>query len=144
MSNFVPVIGQQYRVLSALNPFFGIGTVTSVSTKDNTGTIVSEEAGLLYFNSFDLSPVSVGSLETIDESVQAIMTEIAQLQVNGTLPVDGVKNFSELHDYLDANVLLLKHVPRDQDWIDADDEVREEQTRLDNLIMDMVNSELQF
>lgn len=142
MSNVTPVVGQQYRVSPVSNPYFGIGTVTSVSEKDRTGTIVNEEAGLLYFNDFDLIPLSTDDAAVVNDSVEAILAEIAQLEINKVLPEGGVRSFSELHDYLDANVLLLKHVPRDENWIDAEDEVRETQTQLDNLIMDVVNEEL--
>lgn len=141
MSNVIPVEGQQYRISSVKNPFYGIGTVTSVSEKDRTGTLVSEESGLLYFNDFDLAPVRTDD-NLIDDCVEAILAEIAQLEITKVLPEGGVKSFSELHDYLDANVLILKHVPRPSDWIDASDEVREAQATLDNLIMDLVSQEL--
>ena len=142
MSNVIPVVGQHYRVSSVSNPYFGIGKVTSVSEKDRTGTIVNEEVGLLYFNDFTLIPVSTDAEAVVNDSVEAILAEIAQLEINKVLPEGGVKSFSELHDYIDANVLLIKHVPRDENWIDAEDDVREEQTQLDNLIMDVVNTEL--
>lgn len=141
MTNVVPVLGEQYRISFVKNPFYGIGTVTSVSEKDRTGTLVSEESGLLYFNDFDLAPVRTDN-NLIDDCVEAILAEIAQLEITKVLPEGGVNSFSELHDYLDANVLIIKHVPRDANWIDASDEIREAQAVLDNLIMDLVSKEL--
>jgi hypothetical protein len=142
MSNVIPVVGQQYRVSPVSNPYFGIGTVTSVSEKDRTGTIVSEEAGLLYFNDFNLIALSTDDADVANDSVEAILAEIAQLEINKVLPEGGVKTFADLHDYIDANVLVIKHVPRDANWIDAEDDVREAQAELDNLIMDAVDAEL--
>lgn len=142
MTNVIPVLGEQYRISSVRNPFYGIGTVTSVSEKDRTGTLVSEESGLVYFNDFDLAAIHIDHDKLVDDSVEAILAEIAQLEINQVLPEGGVKSFAELHDYIDANVLILKHVPRDENWMDASDEIREAQAVLDNLIMDLVSKEL--
>lgn len=140
MASIQPVIGEQYRF--SPDPYYGIGTVESVSTKDRTGTMVSEECGLIYFNDFELVSVDVDSEQLVDDSVACILAEIKMLVKDKVLPQRGVKSFAELHDYFDANVLILKHVPRDSDWIDASDDVREAQAALDNLVMDRVSKEL--
>lgn len=137
MNSVFPVLGEQYRLNSHANPFYGIGTVASVSKEDRTGTLVSEESGLIHFNDFNLSAIHIEHDQLVKDCIEAILLEIAQLEKTRVLPVGGVKSFSELHDYIDANVLILKHVPREENWVES-----EKQSQLDNLIMDLVSKEM--
>lgn len=135
-----PKTGEVYRIPSFVNPFFGIGTVVSIKD-DGTGVIENEEFGRFHFNSFDLSLVGTSLGDILVEGVQGMIAEIKQLKITQVLP-ENVSSFAELHDYIDANVLLLKHVLRPADWIDAPDAERERQTEIDNLAMEVINKEL--
>lgn len=132
--------GEMYRIPSFVNPSFGIGTIVSIKD-DGTGVIENEEFGRFHFNSFDLSTVGTVLGDIILEGVQGIVAEIKQLKITSVLP-ENLSSFAEMHDYIDANVLVLKHVYRPADWMDASDEVRERQADIDNLVMEVVSKEL--
>jgi hypothetical protein len=135
-----PKIGEVYRIPSFVNPFFGIGTVVSIKD-DGTGVIENEEFGRFHFNSFDLSYVGTDLGDLIVEGVGGMIAEIKQLKITHVLP-EKLSSFAEMHDYIDANVLLLKHVLRSADWMDAPDEERERQAEIDNLVMEVIDKEL--
>lgn len=135
-----PKAGEMYRIPSFVNPFFGIGTVVSVED-DGTGVIENEEFGRFHFNSFDLSPVGTDLGDIMVEAVQGIVAEIKQLKITKVLP-EKLSTFAEMHNYIDANVLLIKHVLRSADWIDAPEAERERQADIDNLVMEVIDREL--
>lgn len=127
-------LGQRYRVTSVSFPDYGIGTVVQINS-DLSGIMQSEEKGTFYFQHFDISMVAEDFDDLADESVKAILGEIRMLELDRTIPVGAVSCFSDLHDHIDANVLVLKHVPREKgDWAAS-----EAQSRLDNAVMNRVS-----
>lgn len=132
-----PVLGEMYRIPSFVDPYFGIGTVVKVN-EDGSGILESEESGQISFSLLELMPVETDFRSMFNTAISAILAEIAMHQENRFIPLD-VNSFAKLHDYMDANLLVLKHVPREEgDWAAS-----ETQSRLDNLIMDRVSKELQ-
>lgn len=127
-------LGQRYRVTSVSFPDYGIGTVVKINS-DLSGIMQNEEKGKFYFQHFDISMLAGSFEEVADESVRGILGEIRMLEANGMIPVGAISCFSDLHDYIDANVLVLKHVPREAgDWAAS-----ETQSKLDNTVMNCVS-----
>jgi hypothetical protein len=56
---------------------------------------------------------------TVPATVEAIKAEITELITDGTVPAT-VKSFSELHDYVDANMLAEDIFPAQPDFDDDD------------------------
>lgn len=135
-----PQLGESYRLLSVVNPFFGIGTVVAIN-EDGSGTLENEEVGQFFFNRFDIDFVGTHFVDIVSEGVNGALAEIEKLKHNGTIPKH-VDTFTELHDYIDANVLLIKHVARPADWLDASDEERDLQSTIDNMVMNLINLSL--
>lgn len=127
-------LGQRYRVTSLSFPDYGIGTVVRINS-DLSGIMQSEEKGVFYFQHFDISVLAESFEDVADESVKGILGEIRLLESDGTIPVGAISCFSDLHDYIDANVLVLKHVPRESgEWTAS-----ETQSKLDNTVMNCVS-----
>jgi hypothetical protein len=140
MTSTVYPVGTQLRVLKNLE--FGIGRVTESSPGVVTLENRNEEIATVSTDLTTPAPVlSVGAV--ITDAVKAIKAQIIHMNTRhpqpfGQLPF--VRTFAELHDHMDANVLLLNHVPEmfapDAEYGEEDDR----QVDLENRVMEMVNA----
>ena len=127
-------LGQRYRVTSVSFPDYGIGKVVKINS-DLSGIMQSEAKGIFHFQSFDISPLASDFEDLADESVKAILGEIRMLELNGTLPVGSISCFNDIHDHIETDSLILKHVPREE----GNSKMSEMQSKLDNAVMDRVS-----
>jgi len=104
---FKPTIGTQYRVIDPEHKTFGVGYVrtrilglaTLVNRNDEECTVETKW----------LAPISPTQGGTIQTAVEDIKDTIQYL--TNRAEIKFVRSFSDLHDQMDANLLLLNHIP---------------------------------
>jgi hypothetical protein len=127
-------VGTQLRVITPKNLSFGVGRVTS--TSPGTVTLENRNEETVTVSTDVVKHLPVLLADRVRDAVTGICAQVGMANAMGQLPF--VRTFADLHDHMDANVLLLNHVP-DVFGRDANGDVSEDQVGIENLVSDMVN-----
>ncbi len=84
-----------------------------------------------------LNPLPVLLTDIITSAVVAIQSQISYMNAMAQLPF--VRTFADLHDHMDANVLLINHVPQIFPR-DAEGDTDPRQVDVENRVSEMVNA----
>jgi hypothetical protein len=131
---FKPTIGTQYRVIDSEYKTFGVGKVTT--TVLGLATLVNRNDEECTVEFKWLVPVRPSLGDVASAAVADIKDTIQHLTSRGQIKF--VRSFSDLHDQMDANVLLLNHIP-EMFPADADEIADDRQVDLENRVCEMVN-----
>lgn len=102
------------------------GLVTLQNRNEETATVATDL----------VKSVSTTLATCVVESVNGITSQLAYMTAMAQLPF--VRTFADLHDHMDANVLLINHVP-EMFPRDADGDTDERQHDLEQRVCELVN-----
>jgi hypothetical protein len=132
---FKPTLGTQYRVIDPENKTFGVGKVTTRIM--GLATLVNRNDEETTVDARWLVPIREGLGDVITTAVEDIKDTIQYL--TNRAEIKFVRTFADLHDQMDANVLLLNHIP-DVFPRGADGELDDRQGEIENRVCELVNA----